>query len=197
MVCFMGFLHVEIVSQECGGNLLAGSGWDLMFFQAKVFTSGVTLSILGGKHVKRTRYAYQFTLAWLHALWVQAYNEYCQDEWGPHVSMEMWEKTWQENPRPSATGLQWETTFWPTVALFVGSEWVTGLWPWVPVMSCAHGSSPLDTPTMPAGCLSSWKTWHVCQRHTQASKCLYGRQVCCATWRKEVLSHGTWSESGT
>ena len=111
MVCFMGFLHVEMVSQDCGGNLLAGSGWDRMFFQAKVFTSGVTVSILGGKHVKRTRYAYQLTLAWLHALRVQAYNEYCQEEWGPHVSMEMWKKTWQENPRPSATGLQWETTF--------------------------------------------------------------------------------------
>ena len=92
MVCFMGFLHVEIVSQECGGNLLAGSWWDLMFFQAKDFTSGVTVSILGGKHVKRTRYAYQLTLVWLHALRVQAYNEYCQEEWGPHVSMEMWEK---------------------------------------------------------------------------------------------------------
>ena len=31
MVCFMGFLHVEITSQECVGKLLAGSGWGRMF----------------------------------------------------------------------------------------------------------------------------------------------------------------------
>ena len=36
MVCFIGFLHIEMTSQECGGKLLAGSGWDSMFSLAKI-----------------------------------------------------------------------------------------------------------------------------------------------------------------
>ena len=49
-------------------------------------------SLLAGKHVKRTRYAYQLTLAWLHVLKVQAYDHYCRNGLGPHEPMEMWEK---------------------------------------------------------------------------------------------------------
>ena len=30
MVCFMGFLHIEMASQQCGGKLLAGSSWERM-----------------------------------------------------------------------------------------------------------------------------------------------------------------------
>ena len=64
----MGFLHIEMASQECGGSLLAGSVWDRMFTQPKIVTPGVSASLLGGKHVTRTRYAYQLALAWLHML---------------------------------------------------------------------------------------------------------------------------------
>ena len=92
MVCFMGFLHVEMASQECGGKLLSGSGWERMFSLANIFTSGVAASLLSGKHVKRTRYAYQLTLAWLHVLEIQAYEEYCHETQGPPMSFEMWEK---------------------------------------------------------------------------------------------------------
>ena len=92
MVCFMGFLHVEMTSQDCGGKLLSGSGWDRMFTLANVFTTGVSASLLGGKHVKRTRYAYQLTLAWLHVLKMQAYDEYCHEGYGPHEPMDIWEK---------------------------------------------------------------------------------------------------------
>ncbi|KAF4094513.1 hypothetical protein G5714_024591 [Onychostoma macrolepis] len=53
IVCFMGFLHIEMMSQECGGKLLAGSGWDRMFALAKIFNTGVAASLLSGKHVKR------------------------------------------------------------------------------------------------------------------------------------------------
>ena len=55
-----------------------------MFSLAKVFTPGVAASLLGGSHVKRTRYSYQLTLAWFHVLKVQAYKEYCQTGYGPH-----------------------------------------------------------------------------------------------------------------
>ena len=91
MVCTMGFLHIEITFKECGGSLLAGSGWDRMFTQEKIFTPGVSASLLSGKHVKCTRYAYQFTLAWLHMLKLQAYAEHCQLIWGPRETMEIWE----------------------------------------------------------------------------------------------------------
>ena len=90
MVCFMGFLHIEMASQQCGGKLLAGSswermcwldlagrgcvgwiwlgedvlagsGWERMFSLAKVFTPSVAAALSGGSHVKRTRYSYQLT----------------------------------------------------------------------------------------------------------------------------------------
>jgi len=51
MMSFMGLLHIEMTSQECGGRLLAGSGWERMFSIADVFTPGVAASLLGGKHV--------------------------------------------------------------------------------------------------------------------------------------------------
>ena len=73
MVCFMCFLLIEMTSQDCGGKLLSGSGWDRMFSLAGIFTTGIATSLLAGKHVKRTRYAYQLTLAWLHVLKVQAH----------------------------------------------------------------------------------------------------------------------------
>lgn len=92
MVCLIGFLHVEMTLQDCGGKLLAGSGWERMFSMAKIFTTGVASSLLAGKHIKRTRYAYHLTLAWLHVLELQAYNAYCHDGYGPHEPIEMWEK---------------------------------------------------------------------------------------------------------
>ena len=63
MVCFMGILHIEMTSQDCGGKLLTESGLDQMFSLAGIFTSGITTSLLAGMHVKHTRYAYQLTLA--------------------------------------------------------------------------------------------------------------------------------------
>ena len=120
MVCMMGFLHIEMASQECGGSLLAGSGWERMFTQAKIFTPGVSASLLGGKHVKRTRYAYQLTLAWLHMLKLQAYAEYCQLIWGPHETMEMWEKRLVSNAPTFG--------YWKTVQdyLLINSSFVRG-----------------------------------------------------------------------
>ena len=47
---------------------MGGSGWERMFHLAKIFTLGVVASLLGGKHVKRTRRAYLLTSAWLEIL---------------------------------------------------------------------------------------------------------------------------------
>ena len=63
IVTFMGLIHMCV--QECGGKLLGGSGWEDLFNVAGVFTSGVCMSLLGGRHVKRTREAYELTLLWL------------------------------------------------------------------------------------------------------------------------------------
>ena len=67
-----------------------------MFSIANVFTPGVAASLIGGKHVKRTRCAYQLTLAWLNTLRMQAYDEYCHDGYGPHEPIEMGKATHQQ-----------------------------------------------------------------------------------------------------
>ena len=36
MVSFMGLLHIEMTSHECGGRLLAGSVWERMFSIANI-----------------------------------------------------------------------------------------------------------------------------------------------------------------
>ena len=47
---------------------MGGSGWEDIFLKAGIFQSGVFSSLLGGKHVKRTRYAYELTLVWLEII---------------------------------------------------------------------------------------------------------------------------------
>jgi len=88
MVCMIGFLHLEMCTQEAGGKLMGGSGWERMFHLAKIFTPGVAASLLCGKHVKRTRQAYLLTLSWLEVLRRHAYDKYCKQP-RPHVSFEL------------------------------------------------------------------------------------------------------------
>ncbi len=97
MVFFMGFLHIVVASQECGGRLLAGSGWKRMFSTATVFTPGVAISLLGGKHVTRIRYAYQLTLTGLNTLKTQAYDELGHDGYGPYELTKLWELSSSHN----------------------------------------------------------------------------------------------------
>ena len=66
---FIGFLHVEMASQECAGMMLSGTGWECFY--------RLTFSLC-------TRHAHKLTLAWLYALRNQAYLEYCQEGYGPH-----------------------------------------------------------------------------------------------------------------
>ena len=95
IVCFVGMLHLEMAAQECGGVLLAGSGWEQLFITSNVYTSGVAASLLGGKHVKRTRHAYHLTLAWIHILESKAYADYLHETvrnpYDVYESMEAWE----------------------------------------------------------------------------------------------------------
>ena len=70
IVCMVGFLHLEMemCALEFGGKLLGGLGWERMFHLAKIFTPSIPASLLGGKHVKRTRNGYLITLVWLELL---------------------------------------------------------------------------------------------------------------------------------
>ena len=106
IVSLMGFLHIEMASQECGGKLLAGSGWQRIFVQLQVFTNSTAKSLLGGTHVKRTRYAYHLTLAFLHELKLEAYNEYLDASIGPHEPIDIWE---ERISTQAPTILYWKT----------------------------------------------------------------------------------------
>ena len=97
IVCIMGFLHLEMCNQECGGKLMGGSGWEEIFSIAGVFTPGVCSSFLGGKHVKRTWYAYELTLLWLSIMEDRAWDQYIKGE-GPHLSQEQWQRRLDECP---------------------------------------------------------------------------------------------------
>ena len=75
MVCMIGFLHLEMNTQEALGKVLGGSGWERMFVSAKIHTAGVAVSLLGGHKVKETRQAYLVTLAWLEVQRYQATSQ--------------------------------------------------------------------------------------------------------------------------
>lgn len=90
-VCMLGMLHTEMVLQECGGQLMGGSGWETMFHMVGIFPPGVAKSLLGGHHIKRTRQAYNLTVAWLHILEDRAYHHYLDGNISPHEPFEIWE----------------------------------------------------------------------------------------------------------
>ena len=91
IVSFIGLLHMEMCDQECGGKLMGGSGWEDIFSISGVFTPGVCNSLLGGKHVKRTRYSYELTLLWLSIMKERAWEENVKAV-GPHLPRYEWEK---------------------------------------------------------------------------------------------------------
>ena len=83
-MCMLGMLHTEMTMQECGGQLMNGSGWENMFHMAGIFPPGVAKSLLGGSHIKRTRTIYMLTVVWLHILEDQAYQQYLDRSIAPY-----------------------------------------------------------------------------------------------------------------
>ena len=96
MINFIGLLHMEMCDQEVGGKITGGSGWEDIFSISGVFTPGVCSSLLGGKHVKRTRYSYELTLLWLSIMKNRAWEAY-QETVGPHLLKHDWEKRRDES----------------------------------------------------------------------------------------------------
>ncbi len=96
MVCLMGFptlrWHLKNVWEPTSWIWM---GSDVLL--ANIFTPGVATSLLSGRHVKRTWYSYQVTLAWVHILKVQEYHEFCQSGYSPH-------ETWLKDLQPPGTG---------------------------------------------------------------------------------------------
>ena len=105
-VCMLGMLHTEMVLQECGGQLMGGSGWENMFHMAGIFPPGVSNSLLGGSHIKRTRHAYMLTVAWIHILEQRSYQDYLQRSIAPYEPFEIWKKRLLKN---SPTFKYWTT----------------------------------------------------------------------------------------
>ena len=110
MLYSMGLLEPEMVSQEYRRNLLAVSGWDRMFSEAKVFSSDITVSFLG-RRTSKSVFGMHTILYWVSRLvpctaggdirWV-----FRKD--GALVNLsECRVRNWLQNPRPPATGLQW------------------------------------------------------------------------------------------
>ena len=59
------------------------------FYMAEIFTPGVAKSLLGGKHIKRTRQADLLTITWIHILETDAYQQYLDSSITPYEPLEI------------------------------------------------------------------------------------------------------------
>ena len=106
-VLMMGGLHIEMALQGAMGKILAGSGWDKVLATSDVLTSGRASSALSDSHVKRTRYAHQVSLAALHLLKLEAYDNYI-NEFGPSEPFDIWDARMSSN---AATYQYWDQVY--------------------------------------------------------------------------------------
>ena len=83
----------KCASMKCSfGKLVGGSGWETLFHDAKIYESGICASLLGGKFIKRTIYAYELTLVWLDLMGKRAFKHYNYlQQSGPHDPFQVWE----------------------------------------------------------------------------------------------------------
>ena len=88
----LGALHIEDKVHQMTGKLLRDSGWTTVLSQAQVLTSGRAQSALNEHHIKRTRYAHQVSVMYLHLLKHKAYSAYCSGVDGAPESQEVWEQ---------------------------------------------------------------------------------------------------------
>ena len=72
----LGALHIEDKIHQMTGKLLRDSGGTTVLSQAMVLPSGRAKSALNEHHIKRTRYAHQLSVMYLHPLKHKAYPAY-------------------------------------------------------------------------------------------------------------------------
>ena len=70
----MGPLHIEMAFMAVIGDWLVESGWDTIFVKSNINTADRAQSFLWGNKVKRSRYAYQVSLAALIKLAQDSYT---------------------------------------------------------------------------------------------------------------------------
>ena len=73
VIWMMGPLHIEMAYMSAIGDWIDGSGWVEVFQKATVTTPGRIEGFLSGTKVKRSRYAYQVSLATLKRLAKKAF----------------------------------------------------------------------------------------------------------------------------
>ena len=108
LVMMLGALHIEdTIHQMTAGKLLRDSGVTTVLSQAQVLPSGRAQSALNEHHIKRTRYAHQLSVMYLHLLKHTAYSAYCSAVHGTAESQQVWEQLYRtENP---------QFKYWPTI----------------------------------------------------------------------------------
>ena len=77
LVMMLGALQIEDNIHQMTGKVLRDSGGTTVLSQAQVLPSGRAQSALNEHHSKRTRYAHQLSVMYLHLLKHTAYYAYC------------------------------------------------------------------------------------------------------------------------
>ena len=88
----LGALHIEDTIHQMTGKLLRDSGGTTVLSPAQVLPSGRAQSALNEHHIKRTRYAHQLSVMYLHLLKHTAYSAYCSAVHGASESQQVWEQ---------------------------------------------------------------------------------------------------------
>ena len=100
LVMMLGALHIEDKIHQMTGKLLRDSGGTTLLSQAHVLPSGRAQSALIEHHIKRTRYAHQLSVMYVHLLKHTAYSAYCSAVHGTAESQQVWEQLSRiENPQ--------------------------------------------------------------------------------------------------
>ena len=102
----LGALHIEDKIHQMTGKLLRDSGGTTVLSQAQVLPSGRAQSALYEHHIKRTRYAHQLSVMYIHLLKHKAYFAYCSAVHGTAESQQVWEQL------SRTENLQFK--YWPT-----------------------------------------------------------------------------------
>ena len=92
LVMMLGALHIEDKIHQMTGKLLRDSGGTTVLSQAHVLPSGRAQFALNEHHIKRTRYAHQLSVMYLHLLKHTAYSAYCSAVHGTAESQQVWEQ---------------------------------------------------------------------------------------------------------
>ena len=100
LVMMLGALHIEDKIHQMTRKLLRDSGGTTVLSQTQVLPYGRAQSALNEHHIKRTRYAHQLSVMYIHLLKHTAYSAYRSAVHGAAESQHVWEQLSRtENPQ--------------------------------------------------------------------------------------------------